>query len=313
MKHTKIVRTFSALALLIASLTACTDRFEQVVEIDLPEHESLLAVSTILLSNQVALPVLVSNSRGVLDTFGFNSFPDASVRLTKGGDEVGDFDYESPTSLFVAVLEDSLGNDPNTYTLEVAQKDYPTATATQQMPTMPQIGEVDINEDGTLVEGGGGRLDEIIVEIADQGGVDNYYAFRAYVEGVADGGPGEEPFEFSYPVSLYSNNPLAFESIFTDFTLLLDDGAFDGSVYPFNMYTFESLPFEEASFNDLKLRVELIALTEDAFLYIRSLEQYYQAEGNPFAEPVNVHNNIIQGYGVFGLGNVASKTQPLIE
>lgn len=50
--------------------------------------------------------------------------------------------------------------------------------------------------------------------------------------------------------------------------------------------------------------LQLIHRGEAQMRYLRSRESYYNAEGNPFAEPVNVVGNVQGGYGIFAIESV---------
>jgi hypothetical protein len=47
------------------------------------------------------------------------------------------------------------------------------------------------------------------------------------------------------------------------------------------------------------IHVELTSLTESAYLYKSSIEDYQGASGDPFSEPVLVYDNIENGLGIF--------------
>jgi len=167
------------------------------------------------------------------------------------------------------------------------------------MPKAPAILEVTVEEDGALSEDGA-RLDEIVIEIQDEPGA-HYYALQAEVEErYLDG--NNDTIVSSYSIWLDSNDPiLTYAEVDRRGALVCSDGAFDGTTYRFATFTWESLPFGESSNRLLKVRVT--SLSRDAYLYYRSLAQYREADGNPFAEPVTVHSNIENGYGIFGLGH----------
>ncbi|MGB3076314.1 MAG: DUF4249 family protein [Chitinophagales bacterium] len=52
--------------------------------------------------------------------------------------------------------------------------------------------------------------------------------------------------------------------------------------------------------DDGGLMVELTSTDRSTFLYNESLRIQNNTEGNPFAEPAPVFNNIEMGYGIFG-------------
>jgi len=52
-------------------------------------------------------------------------------------------------------------------------------------------------------------------------------------------------------------------------------------------------------------RIRVVRPSADLANYLRSVEAYYNAQGNPFAEPASIQGNIPGGFGIFGLSNEA--------
>ncbi len=50
---------------------------------------------------------------------------------------------------------------------------------------------------------------------------------------------------------------------------------------------------------DFKIAINVFSLTEDEFRHEKTLRAFYDSDGNPFAEPVNVYSNVQGGYGLF--------------
>jgi hypothetical protein len=50
---------------------------------------------------------------------------------------------------------------------------------------------------------------------------------------------------------------------------------------------------------NFKIAISVFSLTEDEFRHEKTLRAFYDTDGNPFAEPVNVYSNINGGYGLF--------------
>ena len=46
--------------------------------------------------------------------------------------------------------------------------------------------------------------------------------------------------------------------------------------------------------------MELNAIPKELYNYYRSLSNFYDATGDPFAEPVIVYTNIVDGIGILG-------------
>ncbi|MBK7337671.1 MAG: hypothetical protein IPJ00_16590 [Saprospirales bacterium] len=80
------------LLLSVAALTGCTDFFNQVVDIEIPEHEPSLAVSAHFRAQDTALIVFVSRSAGILDSVILDSvsIQGAAVAVLRDGSLLAD-------------------------------------------------------------------------------------------------------------------------------------------------------------------------------------------------------------------------------
>ena len=58
------------------------------------------------------------------------------------------------------------------------------------------------------------------------------------------------------------------------------------------------------------LEVELINLSEDLYKYYYSQIISLSSGENPFSEPITIHQNVLNGYGIFGIG---SSTKKILE
>ena len=280
--------------------TACNEEScTQIVEVELPEHDPRLAIHILMFSQDAEAEVLVSNSRSVLSSEAFSVFPDAAVMLSNVG--MPTFEYSGNKGRHYAVLPEGWAVAGRSYTLEVQQEPYPMASSEQTMPDEPKILSAAVEPDGALGPEGE-RLDEITIEVEDAPG-EHYYALQARLETKQVDFFGDTVIQ-GYPIYMETNDPiLSYASIEGISALLCSDDAFNSSTYRFLAYTYEQLPVEE---ENRWLSVRVISLSRDAFLYLRSLQQYRDSDGNPFAEPVTVHSNISDGYGIFGLGHTAT-------
>ena len=308
-KHMKYISTFALSLILVVLYTSCDgDRFEQVVEIEIPPHESRLVTNAIFLSTADSLSTFVSNSLSILEEENFNDSETASIRLLKNDNELGQFTYDAVNGVYTNKLNNALGNDVATYRLELEDGAFPKATAVQAMPVAPVIGEIEVEEEGALNDEGD-KNDAIEIEIIDSGASSDYYGIKAFLEGYNIIPNTTDTIWYSSSLYLNSNNPLAYYANENNLGLIISDASFNGTTYRLNTYTYSDLPFDQAG--DFFIRIELINITEDTYLYSRSLQQYYDSVDNPFAEPVTVHSNLENGYGIFGLGNVSEKSVQL--
>jgi hypothetical protein len=278
------------------------DSFSQVATIELPEHEPRPVVNLEIEGLQERrISALISNSKGILDPETTYDLPvDAEVKLYRNGTLFTPLDYFEDVLKYEASLENPFPDQGgDTYLLEANIPGFDLVQVEQVMPVKPVIEAATYEREGTIDESGF-RVDELIVDITDQEpGVLNYYGLELFqITLVIEPTTGDTIQYSRSRIGIDSNDPLL--SYGARYDLIFSDGGFSGGKYQARCYTYYSLD------ENADLEVRLYQLSEDAFLYARSLEQYYNAINNPFAEPVTVHSNVPDGYGVFTLANRTS-------
>jgi hypothetical protein len=298
--------------LLFAVALSCAgcgdDPFSQVSTVNIPEHERLPAISLHLVAGDSVLRPGLDLSRGIVD----NSFSDqrlGTLQLFKNGTESFNFSGISvggalPEDLvFRAEQADAfLGEEGDQYELTATIEGLATATATQRMPGAPVVTEVEFIPEGGI-DTDGDPLDEITFTLSDPGGVKNYYAFQvasldtlaANCEVVGDTVSCDTVVLRSIFFSS-SPDPLLVEN--ARIGLTITDESFDGSTYR------GRLQFSANFSGNEQYALRVYALTEDGFRYLRSYTAYEDSRFDPFSEPVNVHNNVLNGYGIFMVSNL---------
>lgn len=272
------------------------DRFTQVLEVDLPEHQSILAVTSHLSTQDTTLLSWVSSTLGALEGENFGVYPDAQVQLFKNGNLIQNFNFNSDTKYHE--IPNFMGleaTDLATYTMEVEVDGFDKVTASQKMPFPVAVSNATYTPLGTINEEAEER-DEIIIKWNDPSGEENFYMFRAW--GELKYNDGDTIIYYPGMVYLDSLDPLI--EFGPDYELLINDSSFDGKEKQVIFYT-EELFFEDQLFTLDKLWVELISISKDKYLYLKSLSAFFDARDNPFAEPVTVHNNFENGTGIFTL------------
>jgi hypothetical protein len=97
--------------------------------------------------------------------------------------------------------------------------------------------------------------------------------------------------------------------------LMFSDDLFDGTLFTINFnlntygYYYENIP------DSVKVYFLTHSINEDLYNYLSSYQEYQNAEGGFFVEPVNVYSNIENGIGVFGstIFSIDSITIPYVE
>lgn len=282
--------------------------FSQIVEVDIPEHESRLVLNARFSSLDDELSALVANSLGILDTSAYDIPEGAAVRLFRDGELLGGGFSFSPDKLKYSLsLGEPLGTAQALYRMEVSAPPYGPISAEQRMPAPVPIQSLRFERDGA-VDGEGRRADGIEIQFADPAEEENYYALEFLFE-VSEAQPGGDTLYYTIPVYARTLDQVVqhgytYEQVFTD-------KSFAGSSYTVSLYVYDGALPEGVP--GARLRARLYSLSRDAFLYDLSLRQYGDALDNPFAEPVTVHGNIEGGYGVFALSSVAEASIVLVE
>lgn len=288
--NTKRYILFAVIAVL--NMSCDPEDFSQVVTIEIPPHESALAVRALFQESDTSLNLLLANSLGILDKGNFVTPTEAIVKLYEDDQLLQTFKYDSSILKFSASMSEGFGKAGSTYRLEISADTYPTIKAEQMLPRAIPVTSSSLKPDGTI-SSDGDRVDAIEIEFKDPVDEENYYAIAAFRD--TKYFDGSDTVSYTSKVYLDSNDPLI--SYGEDNFLIISDRAFNGKDYKLLIYSYDELDQGD-------LRLNFMTLTKDAYLFHRSMDDYYNAVDNPFAEPVNVHSNIENGHGIFGLGAV---------
>ncbi len=265
-------------------LSACgEDFFEQTIEIDLPEHTPQLAITAELNAGDSVAWVYVTHSQGILDNAPANLIENAVVELFRDGQLMETLPFFRD-GFYTKELASPFPVDPAEYRLKVSAEGYATIEATQQMPPLVPIISATYEPEGAL-DLDGERVDEITIEFEDPAGVDNYYEVSVTISTA----------NWLNQVYLHRLDPLA-EDIGN--TLLLKDDSFAGKKHSWRVGFYPQY-FDPNG--ETRIIVRLRSISRDRYFYERSVSLSYDADDNPFAEPVIIHSNVENGLGIFSL------------
>ncbi len=283
------------------SLASCgADFFETTVEIDLPDHESTLAVSSILSLDSESSEVFISKSLSLNATDPLQEINDAQVQLFKNGNVIGDFVYDDDENIYVSGLEPTDLESGATYRIETSHPDYPTISAEAVMPKVVDIKEAEYLPESTAGQFGD-QLDEYRIKFDDPGDEENYYLIYVNVltEDFFVDFNGDTTFYRQNIYDIESRDPsvvFGFDNLSYQGVPMISDAAFNGKTY---QLIFQAWPnfFDDGD----EIEIELVSITRERYLYLLSLQRFMETDGNPFAEPVTVVSNVENGQGNFGL------------
>lgn len=289
--------SFFCSAIIVLVLASCGgDKFSQVVEIDLPAHTPMLSVSAEFSTVDSSLVANVSTTWATNEAPADPNVKDATMRIFENGNLWRELPYNPSTGQYESEgLANFVVDGQTVYRLEVTAPSFETVFAEQKMPKPVEITSLKYKYQGA-VGPEGDKVDELNFEFQDPAGQDDYYGlagFYIYSEVF-----NEDTFSYNYNMYLESYDPLLEEGASN--LLLVSDKSFDGKKVTFKTYCYCGFGENE----QFKIVGQLVHLTREKYLYLRSLNQYQNAHDNPFAEPVTVQSNIENGVGLFSLESV---------
>ena len=303
----------------------------------MPRYPAQLTVNSLFNPDSVWQVELTQN-RYILDAQPFAAVPDAEVRIQQEGQTVAVLDYlgNAPftgTSIYRAT--DAYPKPDAAYTLRVSHPDHGDLVASSQVQSAPQIVEVildtlDVRQEGEFVD------DQIaygfILRLNDPP-TENFYSLSLIIrfeEFGAIGINGNNKLlieDNDLLVRIQSDDPVvanAFDNYRDE--LLFKDVSFNGQQYEMKVYAI----FETGDPRYFQLFDKGFPLNEEAYdrsgnivlqagdtagintfhaILRNTTEEYYNynytrdlqasVENNPFAQPVQVFDNINGGLGIF--------------
>jgi hypothetical protein len=253
-----------------------------------------LVVTSFISPQDTALEVRVSKSRPVVGkviSTEESLVRDAIVRIARGSQSVL-LTYDQQRRLYRAKASLLPVVAGQTYSLQVTTPDHYAVTGSCTVPSTEGVAVTELRHNTrkeTWWDGNEYEEHTLSFKWQDAPGRENYYHFvleRAY----------EDPqTHFRHRDVLYGE----------DKTLYSDENK-DGLVFS-SSANYAILPGQpDPRPADLNL---YLAVTDRAYyLYHQSLQQYQDANGNPFAEPVLVYSNVTGGLGLFAAYNQLKAT-----
>ena len=293
-------------------LLSCGESFfDSIVEVEVPAHGSNLAITAHLSNLDEVSFIHVTRTIGILDNQDAPPVTDAKVELYSEGQLIQAYQYmelfEEPgqngnsliRDLYVAEAPKKL-EENKTYELRVSTPTYGEIIATQPLMTPTTVisgtyeenGISGIFEDFETTGDEDDRAEEIAIKFQDKAGEKNYYAVQAIGFYGMSTPNGIE--EYGEPFYLSPVDPTTEEGTNA---LILTDATFEGKEYELKMAAFGETEGLK------RIEVILYTITEDRYLYETTLINYQENDGNPFAEPVIIHENVSSGNGIFTMSS----------
>lgn len=308
-----------ALTLLVFGLSSCetTEKID-----DFPLRPSKMVLNCYF--NEGGMwEFQVSKSLSVLDNADIKLLKDAKINLFKDGVLIDTINTSGADSWYRS--DRVLPVEGGVYSIEATSEKFTTAlTAEEYVPRKVDISDVSLTirdstfyynyyypEERNYYGNIEGTFD---ITFTDPPGEDNYYELTiSSVDSIKNYYYQYNEFgdfifdEFgnriidSISVEVYKN-PLWFTA--TD--AAAGGNGDEGRSVMFNDFIFDGQDYKvNADFQDWDAKLgkvyefQLVSLTKNGHLYRKSVEEYQNASGDPFAEPVRIYSNIENGLGIF--------------
>ncbi len=283
---------YSFLLLFVFTFISCSDDFfDQVVEIDIPEHESKLVMNMKVDDDNLGLNLGLTNSVGAL-TNDLPQYQSGIVTLSRDGVQEVVFAPIANTSLEDPNYGGFLNSPPvpgETFTLTATSSTLGTVTSTQVVPAPVTLNSVTFENDaGVSIDGF--DVDELKIQFDDPLGVENYY---------------EVEFRLIDTVGNWSDRMYVWNDIDPILVrgarnYVISDLTFDGQTDVTFRFNSDEYALDNPSPGEgYKIKTTLKSITKEEYLYQQSFRALRDFDGNPFAEPVVLYSNVEGGYGAF--------------
>jgi len=298
---------------------------ETLVDVDIPREAPKLVVNTQLVPDSI-IRLHLTQSRFILDNTEFRGVNNATITVLEEGNIIEQLQKTEEDGMYVSNFVVEEGKN---YTLKAEAQGFTAVEASSYLA--PKVPIQNIVLDSALEYSGNYCYDrdscfdtyniyyDVKLTLKDPANSPNYYSVMVYskrteyyIEEYPDGTTKEISYDYLQQLYLNSNDASV---ALADFDLsgegawgeeiMFSDEIFDGKTYTFN---FEIDNGFSSTDENQELIFVLKHLSETQFKYQVSRELQNWNDGNPFAEPVQVYNNIKNGYGIFAGYSADSKT-----
>ena len=288
-------------------LTSCEKLQNGVVrEIEFPEHTPRLAVNMFVTPGDTVIYATVYQSAGILDTAGSVPLKHATVALMQGstvlaqGDSANWADPDPWNSwasgpLMKINLDQPLELQPGAVALVVdASPTFEPLVVTEEVPAQPVVEHVFEPYADSVDEGWGYVYftHRVTLDLENRPGVRDDYMISVEVKEVF-----EEAEWYNMASPAFPDPRMEYNS---GCACLFATDSGEDNVSMANL-VLESYAGSPDFPIDGEMRIRVRRPTTALANHFRSVDAYYSAMDNPFAEPASIQGNIPEGFGIFGV------------
>jgi hypothetical protein len=274
--------------------SSCT----KILDDELPENKPKLVVNGLINTDSV-LKVNISKTIHIFANENNNNAPfikGAATKFYRDGEFLFNLEEDENGYYSKPGFHPSLNHR---YRIEVEKAGYKTIKAETLIPNPVGILSFDtVHESESNGDYYGNKI-KCKLKYLDPAGVENYYRLDCFLLFIDEQGN-----EDMYRQSVYvdENNEYFFDKTYN--YLLWSDPLSDGNEVTIDfIINMDNYGYSEN--NETVIMTYLILLnsvSEDFYKYDKTCSLYFESggSGDPFSEPVLIHSNITDGYGVFG-------------
>ncbi|OFX45366.1 MAG: hypothetical protein A2046_06545 [Bacteroidetes bacterium GWA2_30_7] len=272
----------------------------KVIDVELPSKEGKIVINSFFNNNE-SLIINISKSLHILDNKESKLLDDAIVNIYENNvfkeklTNINNGNYIANT--FIPSFD-------KLYKVNVSYPDLKDAYSENMIPMPIKIISIDTstvyttNNNTGMNQNGGNSYPQyqLKIKFKDNESVKNFYSLNVFVKNQNSYIKSSQNIQLNnyYPI-YFTSTDLIIESMQNNATAFFSDDFINGKEYVIiiniDKYNFPNTNNE--------VLVVLNSVSEDYFLYSKSYNLYQSVKGNPFAEPVQVYNNIENGYGIF--------------
>ncbi len=299
-------------------LCYCFISCEENLNIDIPSDTSRLSITSNLQAddyfNGQYSYVYVSNSISALasdDNFDYtDSIPvinNATVSIHETNtleENVASYLLEFDYDCYCYINSDLSPKQNITYRLEVEADGYPDVYAIDKVPEKPTYEITNFELIGKLDKKSyDGELSQFNLIIEDDPNTENYYQLKIVVVNTSGAKLRTCSFSVNDPSFVNSLNSTDSEGIYTGRSAYFTDKLFNGTSKSFFIQHFKPKGIFDHFY------IELRALSRDLYEFNETRRAESATSNNPLfvSEPIFLHSNIENGYGIFGGKSASNK------
>ena len=275
--------------LILAGFILLISGCQKTISVDVGQIKPRLVVNSILDKDSI-IRVQLSKSKSMLDSLqSIDRVNDATVKIFQNN-VLKQTLTKGINGLYSSTIKPVLAS---AYRIEIGNTVFGHVEASALIPITPNpISAVQTTE---LTPGSAPQYIKFKIGLKDDGIASEYYYLRAFL------------IKKNYAPGALSKYVIACRLGSDDNIVVVDDQTLMGVV--FNNASFVKSNFELIVYTNSRVTVdynlwfELSSITSDYYKYLVSIITQNNAGNNPFAEPISIKSNIINGTGIFGAKN----------